>query len=194
VAGAEGMSAEEIELQCEEAMEKAVAFFKDELRGVRTGRASPGLVEHMRIEVASYGSTMSLRELAGINVADGNVIVVKPYDPGTLKDIERGLLNSNLGITPQNDGKLIRLPVPPLSGERREQILSQVKKIAEGQRVAVRNTRREANKQVDAEKKDAALTEDQAEKCKEAVQELTNRYERQIDALLEAKTKEIKEF
>lgn len=187
------MPADEIELQCEESMEKAVSFFKDELRGVRTGRASSGLVENIRIEVASYGSTMALRELAGISVADGNVIIVKPYDSGTLKDIERGLQNSDLGITPNSDGKLIRLPVPPLSGERRNQLAGQVKKMAEAQRVAVRNARRDANKLVDAEKKDSKMTEDEAERCKENVQNLTKKYEGAIDSLLEAKTKEIQE-
>lgn len=188
------MPADEIELECEESMEKSVSFFKDELKGVRTGRASGGLVENIRIEVASYGSTMSLRELAGISVADGNVIIVKPYDPGTLKDIERGLQNSELGITPNNDGKMIRLPVPPLSGERRNQLVNQVKKMAEAQRVAVRNARRDANKAADTEKKDSKMTEDEAERCKENVQNLTKKYEGIIDSLLEAKTKEIQEI
>jgi ribosome recycling factor len=121
------------------------------------------------------------------------VIIVKPYDPGTLKDIERGLQNSDLGITPNSDGKLIRLPVPPLSGERRNQLAGQVKKMAEAQRVAVRNARRDANKLIDSEKKDSKMTEDEAERCKERVQDLTKKYEGLIDSLLEAKTKEIQE-
>lgn len=188
------MPSDEIELECEEAMEQAVSFFRDELRGVRTGRAAPGLVEHIRIEVPFYGSTMNLRELAGISVAEGNVIVVKPYDPNTLRDIERGLRNSDLGITPNNDGKMIRLPVPPLSSERRQQIIAQVKKMAEAQRVAVRNARRDANKKGEAEKKAGTLSEDELERCKQAVQELTKKYEGQIDSLLDAKTREIMEF
>lgn len=188
------MSLEEIELQCEESMEKAVTFFKQELRGVRTGRATPGLVENLRVEVSSYGSAMSLRELAAISVADGNTIIVKPYDPGTLKDIERGLQNSELGITPNNDGKMVRLPVPSLSGERRNQLVSQVKKMAEAQRVAIRNSRRDANKLADTEKKDGTLTEDDVERCKDSIQNLTKKYEGQIDSVLEAKTKEIQEI
>ena len=187
------MPLDEIEFECEAAMEKVVDFFKREVRGVRTGRASPALVENLKIEVAAYGSTMELRELASVTAPEGSLLVVKPFDPTTIKDIEKGLQNSGLGITPQGDGKVIRLPIPPLSGERRQQLVIQVKKMAETQRVAVRNARRDANKTIDAEKKDSILTEDDAERGKESIQDLTNKYEKQIDAVLVAKTKEIQE-
>ena len=109
------MAASAIEKECSAKMASAVEFLKTELRGVRTGRAHPGLVEHLKIEVKSYGSTMELRELATISVPDPSTLLVKPFDPGTLADIERGINTSDVGITPQSDGKAIRLPVPTLS-------------------------------------------------------------------------------
>jgi len=187
------MPMDEIEFEAEAAMEKAVDFLRREFRTVRTGRASTGLVEHLKIEVPSYSTSMELRELAALSAPEPTLILVKPFDPNTLKDIERGILNANIGITPGSDGRVVRLPVPPLSGERRTQIVGQIKKMAEGQRVTVRNARRDANKQIDAEKKDGTLSEDDADRCRENIQELTKRYESQIDELLEAKTRELQE-
>ena len=120
---------------------------------MRTGRATPALVDTLRIDVESYDSSMSLKELANIAVTEGNVIIIKPFDPSTLKDIQRGIEKSGLGINPQNDGKMIRLPVPPLSGERRNQLTNHIKQLAEQQKVAVRTSRRDANKSFDAAKK-----------------------------------------
>jgi ribosome recycling factor len=187
------MPADEIELECEEMMEKATDFLRQELRTVRTGRASPALVEHLKVKVEAYGSAMALRELASISVPQSNQLVVKPYDPSTLKDIERALQGSDIGITPMSDGKIIRLPVPPLSGERRQQLLNQVRKLGENQRVAVRNTRRDANKRIDAEQKAKQIAEDDAEKSKANIQELTRKFEQEIGALVEGKAKEIEE-
>jgi ribosome recycling factor len=187
------MPTDDIELQCEEQMEKAVAFLNDELRSIRTGRASPGLVEHMKIDVSSYGSTMDLRELASISVPENNMIIIKPYDPGTLKDIERSIQSSDLGIAPASDGKVIRLPIPPLSGERRKQLVNQIRKLGENQKIALRNIRRDANKKADTEQKDKIITEDEAEKCKENIQEQTKQYEQKVDQLVENKAKEIEE-
>ena len=187
------MSATDIQKDCNAGMLKSVEFLKDELRGVRTGQATPGLVDHIRIEVASYGSTMGLRELAAISAPDPSTIMVKPFDPSTVKDIERGLQSSELGITPVSDGKIIRLPIPPLSGERRNSLSSQVKKMGEAQKVAVRNIRRDMNKHIDASKKDAALSEDEAKDAKDEVQKLTKRHEDEIERLIAAKTKEIEE-
>ena len=111
------MSVTAIEKECAARMAKAVEFLKQELRGVRTGRAHPALIEHLKIEVAAYGSTMELRELATISVPDPGTLLVKPFDPGTLKDIEKSLRTSDLGVTPVNDGKSIRLPLPQLAEE-----------------------------------------------------------------------------
>jgi ribosome recycling factor len=183
---------DEIEFEAEEAMEKAVAFLKQEFKGVRTGRASPGLVEHVKVKVASYGgSPMELKALATISAPDPTMLVVKPFDPTTLKDIERGIQEADLGINPQSDGKVIRLPVPPLSGERRKQIAAQLKKLAEGQKIVLRNSRRDAVAKVDAEKKAGRLPEDDAKKAHDDLDKLIKRYEAQLDELLAAKTKEV---
>jgi len=188
------MPANAIEKECTSKMSKSVEFFKQEIRGVRTGQATPALIEHIRIEVASYGSTMELRELATISVPDPTTLLVKPFDPGTLKDIEKGIQSSDFGVTPKNDGKAIRLPLPPLSGERRQQLAQQVKKMAEAQKIAIRNARRDGNKAADtAEKKDKTISEDDAKALKDRIQKLTNKYEEEIEALLKAKTKEIEE-
>lgn len=185
--------ADQHEKECKVAMGKVIDYFRQELRGVRTGRATPGLVEHLKIPVAAYGSTMELRELASITVPEPSLLVVKPFDPGTLKDIERGIAASDLGISPQSDGKSIRLPIPALSGERRQRMIQQVKKTGEAQKVAIRNVRRDLNKHVEAEKKEGVLTEDDADATKEAVQKLTKQHEDQIDQLTAAKTQEIEE-
>ncbi|NLE57636.1 MAG: ribosome recycling factor [Planctomycetes bacterium] len=187
------MPVDEIEFESEESMEKAVEFLRQELRTVRTGRASPGLVEHLKVTVESYGSTMELRELASISVPENNQLLLKPFDPATLKDIELAIRSSELGITPMSDGKIIRLPVPPLSGERRQQLLTQVRKLGETQKVAIRNTRRDGNKNLDAEEKSKQISEDDAETSKERIQELTKKYESQVDALVAAKAKEIEQ-
>lgn len=187
------MPLDEIQFECEEQMEKAVDFLRQELRTIRTGRASPGLVDHLKVTVESYGSTMQLRELASISVPESNLLLLKPYDPSTLKDIERTIQASDIGITPMSDGKVIRLPVPPLSGERRQQLLAQVRKLGEKQKVAIRNLRREANRQIDEEEKAKKISEDDAERAKEEIQELTRKSEEQVDKLVAAKAKEIEE-
>ena len=174
-------------------MKKALEFLGQEFRSVRTGRATPALVDSLRVNVESYGSTMTLKELATIAVADGNVIIVKPYDPSTLKDIQRGIEKSELGINPQNDGKMIRLPVPALSTERRQQLANHVRQLTEQQKTAVRNTRRDANKALDAGKKAKTMSEDDVKRAEERTQKLTDDYCKHLDNLLADKTKEIME-
>jgi len=185
------MASDDILLEAEEQMEKAVEFLRLELRGIRTGRASAGLVDGIRVEVESYGATMSLKELANVAVADGNVVVIKPFDPSTLRDIGRAIEKSELGINPQNDGKMIRLPVPPLSTERRSQLAQRVKQLAEQQKVAIRNLRRDANKALAAAEKAKTLTEDENKQAQDETQKLTDRYCAKVDALLEERTKDI---
>jgi ribosome recycling factor len=189
------MTYEEIEFEAEATMEKAVEFLKKEYRGVRTGRASPGLLEHVKVKVAAYGDTpMDLKSLATVSAPDASLLVVKPFDPGTLKEIERGLQEADIGINPQSDGKVIRLPVPPLSGERRTQIATQVKKMAEAQKVALRNSRRDAIQLIDAEKKGGTMPEDDAKRGHEEMDKLTKKYEKMIDDMMAAKTKEVTEL
>lgn len=188
------MPTKAIENDCSSKMDKAIDFLKKELQGVRTGRAHPGLIEHLKIEVSSYGTTNELRELATISAPEPSTLLVKPFDPATLKDIEKALQTSSLGVSPSNDGKAIRLPIPPLSGERRKTLLQQVKKMAEEQKIAVRNARRDANKAADtAEKKDKTLSEDQSKDVKDTVQKLTKKHEDLIDSIVVTKTKEIEE-
>jgi len=189
------MPSDEIEFEAEAAMEKAVDFLKKEYRGVRTGRASPGLVDQVRVKVPAYGDApMDLKALATISTPDATLVLVKPFDPSTLKDIERALQEADIGINPQSDGKVIRLPVPPLSGERRQQIAAQVKKMAEGQKVAMRNARRDAIQAINAEKKAGDMPEDDAKKSHEVMDKLTKKYEGILDDLMKAKTKEVTEF
>lgn len=186
------MTYEEIEFEAEESMDKAVTYLKQEYRGVRTGRASPGLVDHLKVKVPAYGEApMDIKSLATISTPDATMIMVKPFDPTTLKDIERAIQEAAIGINPQSDGKVIRLPVPPLSGERRQQIASQVKKLAEGQKVALRNARRDAIQKVDAGKKAGEIPEDDAKRGHESMDKLTKKYEGMLDDLMNAKIKEV---
>ena len=176
------------------AMAKVIDYLKEEFRGIRTGRATPGLVEHVKIEVPAYGSTMELRELASISAPEPSTLVIKPFDPTTIKDIEKGIQSSGVGITPSSDGKMIRLPIPPLSGERRKQLVAQLKRMGEDQKTALRNVRRDVNKAIDADKKSSTITEDEADNAKDAVQKLIKKNEDEVDRLVAAKTKEIEEI
>lgn len=185
------MALDDVLLEAEDQMEKAVEFLKQEFRAVRTGRASVGLVDTLKVDVESYGTTMSLKELANLAVAEGNVIVVKPFDPGTLKDIQRAIEKSEVGINPQSDGKMIRLPVPALSTERRNKLVARVRELAEQQKVSVRNARRDANKALESEKKAKTLTEDDVESGQEQIQKTTEDYCKKIDAMVEEKSKDI---
>jgi ribosome recycling factor len=188
------MTAASIEKDCTQQMQKAIEFLKQEFRGVRTGRAHPGLVEHLKIEVSSYGSSMHLKELATISVPEPTTLLIKPFDPGTLKDIEKGIQSSSLGITPQSDGKAVRLPIPSLSGERRQQLVQQLKKMAEAQKVVMRNARRDGNKAIDGLEKAKTISEDEAKEVKERIQKLTKKFEDEVESLLTTKTKEVEEL
>lgn len=185
------MAMDEILLDVEEKMESSVEYLRDEFRGIRTGRASAGLVDHLKVDY--YGSPTELRQLATIATPEPTLIVIKPFDPSSLKDIEKAIQTSDIGITPSSDGKVIRLSVPPLSTERRGQIVQQLKKMAEAARVAIRNARREGNKEVDRQEKEGELAEDDARKGRDQIQDLTKQYEGKVDEMLQAKTREIEE-
>jgi ribosome recycling factor len=185
------MAMDDILLEVEEKMESAANYLKTEFRGVRTGRASSGLVEHIKINY--YGSPTDLRALASISTPEASLIVIKPFDPNSLKDIERGIQASDLGITPSSDGKVIRLVLPALSMERRQHLTAQIKKMAEAARVTVRNARRDGNKEIEKQETDKELTEDDARKAKEETQKLTEKHEKLITDILAAKTAEIQE-
>ena len=185
------MDLDEIQLNAEEQMEKAVTYLKNELRGVRTGRASTGLVEFVKVEV--YGSMSDLRSVALVTVPEPAQILVKPFDPSTLQAIIKGLQAAGLGLNPVAEGKQIRLNLPALSGENRNKLVGSIKAMGEQAKVAVRNTRRDANKQIDAAAKDKslALSEDVVEDAKGDIQELVKKYEQQAEEMLVAKSKEI---
>ncbi len=185
------MTTDEILLDVEERMEKAIRKLKGDLAGIRTGRANPGLVDSLRVEV--YGSSVPIKQVASVGDPEPNQIVIRPYDPGTLKDIEKAIQTSDLGFNPQNDGRLIRLVVPPLSTEVRRKMVGRVKELAEETKVAIRNVRRDGNKQADQGEKDKDFSEDDRDQAKEEIQELTKTYEAQATDLAKAREKEVME-
>ncbi len=185
------MDTDEILLDAEERMEKALAYLQQELVGLRTGRASPGLVESIRVNY--YGSPTPLKQLANIAAPEAQLLVIRPFDAGVLKEIEKAIQTSDLGLNPNNDGKVIRLNVPGLSGDQRKRLVARVKDLAEEARVAVRNIRRDANKNVDNELKAKTITEDDRDRVKNEIQELTKQYEEKVNQLAEKKSQEIME-
>ena len=185
------MTSDEILMDTEERMEKAVNVFRDELRGLRTGRATPALVDNLRVEY--YGSPTPLKQLAQISTPDPQQIVIRPFDPSCLKDVEKAIRSSDLGMSPNNDGKMIRMQVPAMSGDQRKKLVQHIKKSSEDAKVACRNIRRDANKQFDVAEKDKEMTEDDRDKGKESVQALLKDFEGKIDEMSEKKSKEILE-
>ena len=185
------MSADEILLDTEDRMEKALAKLKSDLAGIRTGRANPGLVDSLRVEV--FGSPTPIKAIASVGAPEPTQIVIRPFDPGTLKDIEKAVLASGLGLNPQNDGRLIRINVPPLSTEVRKKLGARIRELTEEAKVSVRNVRRDANKTADQEQKDKLMTEDERDSVKEEVQELTKKFENQASEMAAAKETEVME-
>jgi ribosome recycling factor len=185
------MSTDEILFDAEERMEKALDVFKEHLRGLRTGRATPALVDNLRVD--AYGSPNPLKTLAQINCPDPQSIVIRPFDPGCLKDIEKAIRSSNLGMSPSNDGKMIRLQVPAMSGDQRKKMVAEIKKNSEDAKVSCRNIRRDGNKHFDQAEKAKEMTEDERDNGKEKVQELLKSFEAKIDEAADKKSKEIME-
>jgi ribosome recycling factor len=185
------MSADDILLDAEERMEKALAVLKQSLSGIRTGRANPGLVDSLRVEV--YGSPTPIKALASVGAPEPTQIVIRPFDPGTIKDIEKGIQASGLGFNPQSDGRIIRINIPPLSTEVRRKLVTRIKELTEEAKVAVRNVRRDANKAADQGEKDKQLTEDERDNAKDEIQELTKKYENRAAELSSAKETEVME-
>ncbi|MGR3175851.1 MAG: ribosome recycling factor [Candidatus Scalindua sp.] len=183
------MTSIEIQAEAKRKMEKTLEIMKEEFKSIRTGRATPGLVDN--IKVSCYGSLTPIKQLASIVAPEPQLIIISPYDPSILKDIEKAVLQSELGLTTNSDGKVIRIPIPPLSGDRREKIVTQIKEITEDAKISIRNIRREANKQIDKEEKDSLLTEDEAKKAKEQIQKFTHDNEAVLNELLKQKSEEI---
>src|SRR5467141_5027484 len=183
------MSRDDILLEAEVSMEKSVDYLVHEFSGVRTGKASPGLVEN--IDVQAYGSTMKLKQLALITTPESRLLVLQPFDASTVQDIERALKESKIGITPAVDGKIIRLPIPELSEERRKDLVRSLGKMAEEARVRVRSNRRTALDEVKKLKVSGGLSEDGWHDLDEEVQKLTDRFVKSIDDHLARKEAEI---
>ncbi len=170
-------------------MKKGVDFFQDGLRGLRTGRPTPALVEGIRVD--AYGSPMPLNQVASITVPDARTLVVKPFDPSLCTAIEKAILKSDIGITPASDGKVVRLPVPMMSQEQRDKMTHRVKDLAEQARVTVRNIRRDQNKAAEVALKGGTISEDDERHAKDGIQKLTKEMESEIDRVMESRIKEI---
>jgi ribosome recycling factor len=185
------MPYDDIVLEAEDKMEKAVAVLAEELRGVRTGRASAALVDGIKVDY--YGAPTPLKSLASITVPEPRMIMVKPFDAGAIEAIVKAIQKSEVGITPQSDGKIVRLAVPALSEERRKQMAKLVKEQGEKAKIAIRNIRRDGNGTVSSEEKDKTLSEDEAKRTKEEIDRLTKEYETKVQDAVDKKTKEVME-
>ena len=185
------MTYDDILSDAQERMDKALAVLSNNLSGVRTGRANPGLVESLRVEV--YGSSTPLKQLASIGTPEPQQIVIRPYDTSTIKEIEKAIVAGDLGLNPQNDGRIIRLNVPPLSTDVRKKMVARVKELTEDPKISIRNIRRDANKAADAAEKDKTMSEDERNRLKDEVQELTKKFEAQASELAKARESEVME-
>ena len=185
------MDRDEVIMDTEERMEKATELLHSQFQGIRTGRATPGLVDSIRVDY--YGSMTPIKQMASITIPEPQQIVIRPFDATVISAIVKAIQGSDVGLAPNSDGRLIRLNVPPLSTERRRQLCSRVKELAEDSRVAIRNVRRDGNKHIDQLQKDKLLTEDERDAAKEEIQELTKTYEGKVNSMATAKEKEIME-
>jgi ribosome recycling factor len=180
-------------LETEETMNKSLEYLKKELRGIRTGRATPALVEFVKVDY--YGTSTDLKALASISVSEATQLVIKPFDAGALSEIKKAIEQSGLGLNPMPDGKQLRLNIPALSGDRRKQLIGHCKKLGEETKVALRNARRDGNKHADtlAKAPGKHFPEDEIETLKNEVQELLKKYEGLADEAIAKKSKEIEE-
>jgi len=183
------MSADTILLEAEEGMEKAIDFMMHEFAAIRTGKASPALVE--TIDVHTYGSSMKVKALALITCPEPRLLVIQPFDAGTIKDIEKAILESNVGITPAIDGKIIRMRIPELSEERRKDLVRPVHKVAEEGRVRIRASRREAMETAKKIQKAGTITEDDLTRSEKEIQKLTDKFVASIDEHVKHKEAEL---
>jgi len=171
-----------------EKMEKSVESLKKELTRIRTGRASLSILDGVRVNY--YGTPTPLNQLASLSVPESRLITIQPWDVTAIKEIEKAILKSNLGLTPTSDGKIVRISIPPLTEDRRKEIVKQINKICEDYRVAVRNIRREANESLKTMKKDGDASEDDVKKALDDMQKLTDDHIKQIDEIFKEKEKE----
>nr|WP_312576140.1 ribosome recycling factor [Sedimentibacter sp.] len=181
----------EIITKSEEQMKKSISFLKEDLASIRAGKANPKLVD--KIQVSYYGTMTPLNQIANISVPEPRAILIQPWDSSLIKEIEKSILASDLGINPSNDGKLIRLVIPQLTEERRRDLLKLVKKETESAKIALRNVRRDANESFKKLEKDSEITKDDHKKAEDEMQKLTDKYIKHIDDVYKEKEKEILE-
>ena len=178
--------------QTENKMKKVLESVSREFAEVRTGRAHPGLMEGLHVDY--YGTMTLLKQIAAISVPDPRSILIQPWDVSAITEIEKAMLNSKLGAMPSNDGKIIRLSIPPLSKERRFELTKMVKEMAENGRVSLRTIRRDANEKIKKSQSEGHVSEDDSFKGQETIQKLTDKYIKEVDQVLESKNKELIEF
>ncbi len=173
----------------EERMKKTISVYEENLSEIRAGRANPAILNKLTVEY--YGTATPINQVAGISVPEARLIVIQPWDGSVLKEIERAILASDIGITPNNDGKVIRLNFPELNEERRKELVKDIKKMGEEAKVAVRQVRRDGLDEFKKQQKDSLITEDDLKQAEDQVQKLTDKYVEEIDKLTEAKEKEV---
>jgi len=178
-------------LETEDKMEKTVQFLQQELTGLRTGKANPALVENITVDY--YGTPTRLREISNISTPEPRLIVISPFDPSSLGAIEKAITAANIGITPMNDGRLIRVPIPELSEERRKDMVKIAGRTTEEQRISIRNIRRDANEQAKSLQKNGDITEDDRDAALDSIQKCTNEHIKKMDDMFTAKEKDILE-
>lgn len=170
-------------------MDEAISFYKKELSHVRAGKAQPSLLDGIKVDY--YGSQTPLNQLANVNAPEARLLTVQPFDQSALENIEKAIMAAGLGLNPNNDGNLIRIPLPILSEERRKDLVKRVKQISEDTRISIRNARREANDQIKKTVEEESLPEDSKFEAEEEVQNITDSHTKKVDELLEKKEKEI---
>jgi ribosome recycling factor len=183
---------EAINKSAEEKMKKAVKALEDEFKTIRTGRASAALFENIRVDY--YEQKVPLNQVATISIPEARLVIIQPWDRSVLAEIEKAIQKSELSVNPNNDGKVIRIAIPPLTEERRKELAKVAKNIAEKSRVAIRNIRRDTNEELKKQEKDSKLSEDQAKRGMDEVQKLTDKYIEEINSVLAKKEKEIMEI
>jgi ribosome recycling factor len=185
------MPADEILKDAEQRMEKALEVLKKNLGGIRTGRANPGLVDTVRVDV--YGSPTPLKQIAQVGAPEPQQLVIRPYDAGVIKEIEKAIVAADLGFNPQSDGRVVRINIPALSGDVRKKMASRIKELTEEAKISIRNVRRDGNKAADQEQKDKTMTEDDRDSAKKSIQDLTKKFEDQATSIAKARETEVME-
>ena len=181
-----------IQKQAEERMTGAIENLRYELNKIRTGKASPSILDGVKVNY--YGSVVPLKQAASISVPEIRLITVQPWDKSMINEIEKTILKSDIGLTPVSDGHIIRLPIPQLTEERRLELVKQAKRLGEEIKISIRTSRREANESIKNAEKDSAISEDESHRAQDKIQELTNNYTKKVDEILNAKEQEIMEI